>query len=392
MKKYDIAIIGAGAWGCAIARKIKGDFRAKLDICVLEKNSGPGEETSSRNSGILHAGIHENPQSWKGYFSDTGSKLVVKYAEDNSIPLTKDRGMLIVLPWSTDLKKILKELQTFKNLRENAAITDIRFTYVMPIGIKRYEPHIQALGGIFVPDVCVIDSRAFVRSLAKSAELRGVDFFYNNPVIAIKRTEPYYTVITEKLRLQAKALINVAGLYADEIAALALGEKLYHMKFLRGEYYRVKNEKKKDLVQHPIFSVMPQDSETKGILIRKSPDGELYIGPNAKYVSERNDYVSEKTPPKEFLQTAKKLLPTLEEEDLEWSYSGIRPKISSIDPKIFLPESASGKKAIPNDFIISIDSKNPTLINCIGIDSPGLSSCLAAANHIFDMLPYMPSL
>jgi L-2-hydroxyglutarate oxidase LhgO len=96
------------------------------------------------------------------------------------------------------------------------------------------------------------------------------------------------------------------------------------------------------------------------------------VGPNAKLVTDKNDYTSQKTPPGVFVEALQKFLPALEEPDLRWAYSGIRPCVMGED----------GKKS---DFIITTDRTDPPLINLIGIDSPGLSASLALARYIVDL-------
>jgi L-2-hydroxyglutarate oxidase LhgO len=142
---------------------------------------------------------------------------------------------------------------------------------------------------------------------------------------------------------------------------------------VRGEYYELVTPEKKSLIGRLVYPALPPQATGKGIHFSPRPNGRLFVGPNEVAIQDKTDYTSRKTPPSVFVEALQKFLPTLEEGDLEWAYSGIRPCVMT----------GNGRKS---DFIIALDSENPPLINLVGIESPGLSAALAIAKHVAELL------
>jgi L-2-hydroxyglutarate oxidase LhgO len=373
MKSYDVCIIGAGVVGCAIARQLVRPRRdPALRVVVLERNARAGEETSGRNSGVLHSGIHEKPSSLKARLAREGNALAVSYAQDHGVPLLRT-GMVIAISWEDVRRGLWREVATLQRLWVNAWKTKTRVRFVTPATLRSWEPNLRALCGIAIPSVSVIDSHAFVQSLRTESETTGAEFAFNNQVIGIDTDGAAYVVTTDRQRIRAACLINAAGLHADEIAALALRTKKYTIHPLRGEYYELVTGEKKHLMGRLVYPALPPHATGKGIHFSPRPNGQLFVGPNEVPVNNKADYTSHKTPPGVFVEALNKFLPSLEERDLRWAYSGIRPCVMA-DP--------GGK----SDFIIAVDREDPPLINLIGIESPGLSAALAIARHVAGLL------
>ncbi len=365
---YDVCVIGAGVVGSAIARELATEnFNEKFSIIVLDAKKCPGGETSLNNSGVLHSGLHEKRGSLKARLAHEGSRLARNFAEEHNVPI-RHTGMLIAIPKGAILGGLWKEWRTLWRLWRNGQAQNIPIEFLAPYGIHTKEPNIRACAGIFMKDVWVVDSRAFVEALTKSAILRKVEFQFNQTVIAIKKCEREFVITTSHGIIRAKAIINAAGLYADDIANMALCEKRYQIYPWRGEYYEIVNPKKRNLVNGLVYPALPENSAGKGIHFSPRPNGRMFLGPNTVPLEQKNDYAMNKTPPDIFLAAARKFLPELEASDIEWSYSGIRPKLS--------------RELHEEDFCISIDSKNPLLINCVGIESPGLSAGMGIAKYI----------
>jgi glycerol-3-phosphate dehydrogenase len=223
-----------------------------------------------------------------------------------------------------------------------------------------------------IPSVCVIDALAFVQALRADAENTGSTFAFNNRVVDIDGDSTSYLVTTDRTRIRATCLINAAGLYADDIASLALHTSKYTIRPLRGEYYEVISPEKKGLIGRLVYPALPRQATGKGIHFSPRPNGQLFLGPNEFAVLDKADYTSRKTPPDMFIETLQKFLPVLNERDLRWAYSGIRPCVMT----------GQGCKS---DFIVSADREDPPLVNLIGIESPGLSAALALARHVTDL-------
>jgi len=373
MNTYDVCIVGAGVVGCAIARELMHRrWETPLRVIVIEQHDCVAEETSGRNSGVLHSGIHEQPCSLKGKLAREGSTLAVSYALEHGIPLLRT-GMVIAISWEDVRRGLWREASTLKRLLINAWKTNIRVSFITASGLRVWEPNLHVCCGIIIPSVCVIDSRAFVQSLRTDSEATGAAFAFNNRVISIDEEPDSYIVTTDRLRIRAACLINAAGLHADDIAALALRYKKYSISPVRGEYYELVTPKKKRLVGRLVYPALPPHAIGKGMHFSPRPNGQLFVGPNEVAIQDKTDYTSHKTPPSMFVEALQKFAPTLEEGDLEWAYSGIRPCVMT----------DNGHKS---DFIIAVDRESPPLINLVGIESPGLSAALALARHVSELL------
>ena len=372
MNSYDICIVGAGVVGCAIARELgRRRWDRPLRIVVLERNQTAGMETSGRNSGVLHSGIHENPHSLKARLAREGSALTVSYAAKRGLPLL-NTGMIIAVAWEDIRRGLWKEISSLGRLWFNAWKTQTRVTFITSSGLRAWEPNLHACCGIVIPNVAIIDPQAFVQSLKVDSEHTGSVYAFNNPVTDIQEDGTTYIVSTEHQTIRATCLINAAGLQSDHIANLALHADHYTIRPLRGEYYEVIPREKRALIGRLIYPALPPQATGKGIHFSPRPDGRLFIGPNAILVADKLDYTSHKTPPGQFIEAVQKFLPVLEEQDLRWSYAGIRPCVIAAD----------GSKS---DFIVSTDRADPPLINLVGIESPGLSASLALARHVVDL-------
>jgi glycerol-3-phosphate dehydrogenase len=373
MNTYDVCIVGAGVVGCAIARELMQRRSAPpLRVVVLEQHDRVAVETSGRNSGVLHSGIHEHPSSLKGQLAREGSALAVTYALEHGIPLLRT-GMVIAISWEDVRRGLWREVSTLRRLLIKAWKTNTRVSFVTPSGLHAWEPNLHACCGIIIPSVSIIDPLAFVQSLRTDSEATGAEYAFNNRVIGIDEDAATYIVTTDRQRIRTGCLINAAGLYADDIAALALRYKKYSICPVRGEYYELVTPEKKSLIGRLVYPALPPQATGKGIHFSPRPNGQLFVGPNEVAIQDKTDYTSRKTPPSVFVEALQKFVPTLEKGDLEWAYSGIRPCVMV----------GNGRKS---DFIIAVDNESPPLINLVGIESPGLSAALALARHVAELL------
>jgi glycerol-3-phosphate dehydrogenase len=372
MNTYDICIVGAGVVGCAIARELGSRrWQSPLRILVVERHEQAGAETSGRNSGVLHSGIHERPGSLKARLAREGSALAVAYAEQRNVPLLRS-GMTIAISREDIRRGLWREISMVRRLWMNAWRSRIRMSFVTSAGLRTWEPNIRASCGIVIPSVSVIDSLAFVQALQQDSEAHGAEFSFKSRVTAIEEKGGAYLMTTDRRQFQVGCLINAAGLHADDIAALALSSSKYSIRPLRGEYYEVVTASKKSLIRGLVYPALPPNATGKGMHFSPRPNGRLFVGPNEVAVEDKSDYVSQKTPPGAFVAALGRFLPALEESDLQWAYSGIRPRL------MIGPEHSS-------DFIVSVDRETPLLINLVGIESPGLSAALALARHVTDL-------
>jgi L-2-hydroxyglutarate oxidase LhgO len=350
---YDVCIIGAGGIvGCAIARELalKG-----LSVAALEKHEAACQETSGLNSRVIHSGFHEAPGTLKASLAREGSKLILRYAEERGIQLLHT-GMLIAVPHGAITSGLWREATSLWNLWRRGRSQNIPFQFVItPAGVRRIAP-IQALGGIFIPGVAVIDVEELAKSLAAEAAKGGASLCYGSEVSAIEADASGYRIRTPHSEVRARALINSAGLNAHHISRLACGPE-YEVELLRGDYYELIGGIERWKIRTLVYPAMPPGSKSKGVHFGPRTNGKLYIGPSASIAPEE-------TPKQVFLEAAQKFLPDVREDDLKWAYAGTRPKHKS------------------EDFIIRLDRTTPPLVNLIGIDSPGLSASMAIARYV----------
>lgn len=374
-EEADVLIVGAGVVGCAVARTLAFCFPDKV-IAVLEKNTECGMETSGRNSGVLHSGLHHPPDSLRAKLARRGHEMARNYAKNKKLPLL-ECGMIIAVSWKSVWDGLYKEWRDLWRLMRQGKTQKIDFEFLTPLGLKILEPNLHALSGIFIPGVSVVDPTAFVRSLQKDAAEFGVKFYFGEPANSILQNKNYHLVWTPRRCFKTRTIVNCAGLYADRIAMLSEGfsdhhdAPLYKVEPWRGEYYEVIGPKK-DLTRRLIYPAMPANSPGKGIHFGPRPDGRLFLGPNARLVPHRECYEEDKTPSDVFLSAARRFFPQLRESDLRWSHSGIRPKIH-------LPGNREA------DFVIRAGRDKPPIINLIGIESPGLAASMAIAEYVAEI-------
>lgn len=370
-KPFRIAVIGAGVLGTSIVCTLKKHFQDTTKVILIEKHSQAGQETSRFNSGVLHSGIHSKPGSFKAQFARKGNIMAKQFCQENDVPIN-NCGMLIVATYS-DLPYLLKRARSFWQIYDNGRDQDIQMQILMPWNIPKIEPNIRGMGALFIPDVAVIDQVRFTQSLFEKARQLGVETVLNNEVINITSLDKFYYIETEQNIFKVEAVINAAGLYADQIAKMA-GFSQYKIYPYRGEYYEVLG-KEAELVNRLVYPAPIEGNPGKGIHFVKTPDKRLLIGPNARLVPDKEYYEEDKTPESVFRNAATRFCPALRNAELKWVYSGIRPKLSSTDSIHHDP-----------DFVFSVDNQNPFLLNIVGYESPGLSGAMAAAEYVKNLI------
>jgi glycerol-3-phosphate dehydrogenase len=318
------------------------------------------KETSGLNSRVIHSGFHEAPGSLKSELAREGSALVIRYAEERGIKLLKT-GMLIAAPSGSIGDGLWKEADKLWILWRRGRRHNIPFKFVFTsAGIRHLAP-IQAMFGIFIPSVCVIDVERLVESLANDAAASGAHFFYGSEVIEISIEQSSHVIRTSNGNISARVLINSAGLGARRISVMA-GGKDVEIELIRGDYYELVGGVARWNIRTLIYPTLPERSRSKGIHFGPRTDGRLFLGPSATALSE------EPAAKQVFLSAARKFVPAIREDDLRWAYSGLRPKWTD----------ANGN----SDFLIRLERVTPPFVNLLGIDSPGLSASMAIARHV----------
>jgi len=369
MDRTDITIIGAGVIGLAAACKLAGKGR---DITVIEKNRSFGQETSSRNSEVIHAGLYYPKGSLKSKLCIEGKAKLYDLCRRSAIPY-KRVGKLVIATNDDEEKKITA---IFRNALDCGA-GDVRL--LSDTELRALEPDLSAKAGFFSPDTGIIDTHTLMEYFYKTSRSGGVNFSFSVEVIGIKKERGLYEVSVkepqgETFSFMTKNVVNCAGLSSGKVAAMPGldAEKYgYNIHLVKGQYYRIRAPKK-FRISHLVYPP-PTDS---GLGIHITPDlaGGLRLGPDAHY-TEVIDYNVDPGAQKDFFDSVKVYLPKLTNEDLMMDTAGVRPKLHGPDKKFA-------------DFVIrnEHDRGFANFINTVGIESPGLTSCLAIADMVNDLI------
>lgn len=310
--------------GLAIARQLAAGGRS---VAGIEKHESAGKETSGRNSSVIHSGFHEVRGTLKAQLALRGSRLIAEYARDTGFPIMK-MGMLIAVPRGALREGLWQEAGALWNSWRRGRAMGVPFRFIFSASGVREFAAVDAVGGIFIPEVHVIDVEQFLQSLEADASAAGAELFYGQEVVGIRVDGPAYVITTERDEFRARVLLNSAGLHPHEISRMAGGPE-YSMEFLRGDYYEMSGGMARWNIPALVYPAMPPRSPSKGIHFSPRTDGPLFIGPDARLVPAPGSYEKDETPKEVFLAAARKFLPQIREDDLQWSYCGIRPKLAA---------------------------------------------------------------
>lgn len=384
MEEVNITIIGAGVVGLAIASEIS---KTQKDVYVLERHNTFGQETSSRNSEVIHAGIYYPFGTLKAKTCVEGNALLYEICKNNNIP-HKRIGKLIIATSQTEVA----ELETlYKKGSENGA----KLRLISKMEIKKLEPNVEGIAGIYSPDTGILDSHSLMQCFIRVAKSNKAGIIYSANVVGIEKVPKKGYKVTvdnrERYSFITKILINSAGLESDKIAELVgidIDKAGYRLKFCKGDYFSVGNNKN-TLINHLIYPVPPVEGTGLGIHSTLDIQGRLRLGPDDYYITRDKfvvgqtslsviNYSVDESKKEAFWNSVKKFLPFIELEDLSPEMSGIRPKLQ-------------GQGEPFRDFVIQEEGAKgfPGFINLIGIESPGLTSAPAIAKYVSGLVKTM---
>jgi L-2-hydroxyglutarate oxidase LhgO len=367
----EITIIGAGVVGLAIAEELSSKH---TDLFVLEKHLTFGQETSSRNSEVIHAGIYYPKGSLKAKLCVEGKMLLYDYCRRFDIPF-KNCGKLIVATSGSEIALLEEIIKT----AENNGLKDLRI--IEKNEIASLEPDIFALKAIWSPSTGIIDTHSLMKQFETNTLNNGGQIVYGSEVSGIKKLKEGYEVVisdsdNKEYSFSTRILINAAGLTSDKIAGMAgIHDNNLKIWFCKGEYFRLKPPKNK-LLSRLVYPVPHREMEGIGIHVTIDMGGGIKLGPDVTYLdSNVYDYRVDASKQDAFYRSAKKFLPFIEPDDILPEMAGIRPKIQKPgDPQ--------------KDFYIAEESDRglPGFINLIGMESPGLTSSIAIAQYVAGLI------
>lgn len=360
----DITIIGAGVIGLAIASEIS---RRGADIYLLEKNETYGQEQSSRNSEVIHAGIYYEKDSLKTRMCLAGNSLLYELCKQKGISYNKC-GKIIVATDNVEAEELEK---LFNKARDNGAAVRMLSSQEM----VRLEPNLKGTAAFFSPTTGIIDSYALITYLHGQAKINGVQMVFNTTVTGLDKASDGYNIQVQEpsgeSSFESRVVINCAGLYSDKVAEMAginIDEANYRLNWCKGEYYSVGGAKN-ILINRLIYPVPMAISV--GVHVCLDINWQLRLGPLFYYVAVKS-YDVDDSRRKDFLESSMmKALPIIEPADLA-------PESSCI--MAMLQGEGEGFR----DFVVKheYDRGLPSFINLIGIETPGLTSSLAIAKYV----------
>ena len=369
MEKVNITIVGAGVIGLGIAAELSKSY---CDILIIEKNPSFGEETSSRNSEVIHAGLYYPKDSLKTKTCVEGRVLLYEFCTQHNINHKKIGKLIVAIDDSET-----SELEALFRIGLENGISDLKILSGKEANLL--EPNISCRGAIFSASTGILDSHSFIKRLLQQFESRGGLAAFNTELKAIeKKGDDFLLIVSDPregaFKVSTKILINCAGLNSDKVSQMiGLNNEQYKLKYCKGDYFRVQS-RKAGLIGRLVYPI--PKSKRAGLGIHATPDlaGSLRLGPDDEYV-DRIDYKIDASKNKIFYESVKSFLPFIEPDDLSVDTSGIRPKLQ-------------GPGEPFRDFLIKDESAVGLrgFINLIGIESPGLTASLSIAKLVKNMV------
>jgi L-2-hydroxyglutarate oxidase LhgO len=356
----DVAVIGAGVSGLAVAAELAARGRS---VCVLERLPRAGMETSTHNSGVIHAGIYYPQDSLKARLCVEGRDRLYAFCASQDIPHRRC-GKLIVAAEPAEVPALDALERTARGNGVKVARVDTAF-------IRAHEPHAGGVAALHSPDTGIVWAEGIVHALRRIADRHDAAWLPAAGVVAAEPVGDALAVITARERIVASVAVNAAGLYADRVSRLFGGDP-FTIYPARGEYAELA-PKRRDLIRGLIYPVPHVPGHSLGVHLVPTTGGSVLVGPTIRYQNDPADYERDRQPLEDFLEPTRRLLPGIALDDLRLGGSGIRPKLCP-------PEESFA------DFLIDADSRVPNLVHVAGIDSPGLTSCLAIGRYAADLV------
>ena len=357
--EFDVVIVGAGVIGLSIAWELSNVYD---NILLIEKEESFGHHISSHNSEIIHSGIYYPKETLKTKLCVEGNKLLYQFLDKYNLP-HKRCGKFIVATRDAE-ERVLEQL--YKQGIENNIGT---LEFLDKQEVNAIEPALKCTSALHVHSTGIVDTHSVMRMLEYLSQENGVIVLYNTELSKINTKNNVYEMTTKNddVLIQAKVVVNSAGLWSDQVAKM-VGIDNYKLKWSKGEYYRTSKYKNMKKLVYPV-----PDPEGKylGIHTVLDLDGGLSFGPNAYYVDDLN-YNMTSDNKAQFHEAINRYL-DISWDDLHPAMTGIRPKLQA-------------QSDLFKDFVIENNSEYKNFINLIGIESPGLTSCLAIAKYVREII------
>jgi L-2-hydroxyglutarate oxidase LhgO len=364
-----VTVVGAGVVGLAVAAELA---TRHSPLYVLERYPKYGQETSSRNSEVIHAGIYYQEDSLKARLCVEGKELLYELCDRHGIPARRITKVISARDAS--------ELPVLEGIFARGTANGAQLQMMSGSEVRNLEPHIVTAGGIFSPTTGIVSAHHLMDYFYTAARNGGAEVQTRCRVVALERRQADYLVTIEEggqlSSFSSERVVNAAGLEADTIASLAgidVGEAGYQLHYCKGCYFSLPPNFASS-VTRLVYPVPNKDS--LGVHALLDLGGRLKFGPDVEYLKSRTlDYTVSEEKRHAFAESVRRILPHVKDEDLTPDMSGIRSKLQ-----------APGEP--PRDFVIVEESDRglPGLVNLIGIESPGLTAAPAIARYVANLL------
>ena len=344
--------------------------RAGASVVVLERHTGIARDTTSRNSEVVHAGIYYPPDSLKGELCVAGRKALYERCAEHGVGHRKT-GKLIVATSEA-------ELTVLERIQQSAAANGVVLEHRDAAAVRALEPDVRATGALLSPETGIVDAHAYSRSFLAEAEAHGATLVLRAEVLAFEEVGDCWRVVArsdeERQSLTARAVVNASGLEASRIAQLAgfdIDACGYRLHYCKGDYFSLAPSASISLER----LVYPVPAEA-GLGIHATLDlgRRIRFGPDTEYVEEPV-YEVDGAKASLFAEAVRRYLPGVSAAQLAPDYAGVRPKLAG-------PGEGFA------DFVVAEESGRgkPGFVNCIGIESPGLTAAPAIADRVVALL------
>jgi glycerol-3-phosphate dehydrogenase len=362
-----VVIIGGGVVGCAVAMEVAAGAE---DVFLLEEMPQLGMGASSRNSGVIHSGIYYARGSRKAQHCVAGNQLTYEFCEKHGVQHRRTGKVVVAATTGEE-----PQLEALKRRGEENGVTGLRL--IDRAELQAREPHVEGRAALEVPSSGLVMSEELVKAYARVAADRGANVLTHAKVTALEPAGGGVRVTSERGTIEARAVVNCAGLFSDEVAALT-GFTKYRIQPTRGDYCEAVPAKA-HLVHSLVYPLPEAGIYSLGVHLTKTLWGTLLVGPTARPIGSKTDYESNRVPVAEFARGARVLLPEIQEADLRPAYSGIRAKLAPAEGGAARPKETA-------DFVIERDPRMACVIHMIGIESPGLTAAWSLAKEVAGMV------
>jgi L-2-hydroxyglutarate oxidase LhgO len=364
MDKVECVVVGAGVVGLAVARALAMTMAGR-EVLIIESEDRIGTGISSRNSEVVHAGIYYEKDSLKASLCVAGNRALYDYCQSRGVA-HHHCGKLIV---ATEENQI----STLQQVQEQASANGVDLEWLDSAAAIQKEPQLRCAAALYSPSTGIVDSHGLMRALRMDAEQCGAQLALRSPLLR-GHAEAAGIVLEvggkEPVNLLAQQVFNCAGLGAQAVAASFQGiraETIPPLQMSKGSYFALSGTAPFSRLVYPV-----PVNDWLGVHLTLDLAGQARFGPDSERV-DAIDYRVDPARAQSFYAAVRRYWPGLPDDSLQPAYAGIRPKIQ-------------GPGEPMRDFMIQREAEHgvPGLVNLFGIDSPGLTACLALAQRVVE--------